>query len=78
MEAIDFKNELKHLYLASAKEVELVDVPALNFLMVVGQGDPNTAQSCPRRTSGRPSSAGPCNDVGLRQPQQPNFQARRT
>lgn len=45
MEAIDFKKELKHLYLASAKEVELVDVPALNFLMVDGQGDPNTAQS---------------------------------
>lgn len=43
MAKIDFKKELKHLYHASAKEVEIVDVPAMNFLTVDGMGDPNTA-----------------------------------
>jgi hypothetical protein len=45
MEKIDFKKELKHVYLAPAKEVVLVDVPPMQFLMVDGAGDPNTAQS---------------------------------
>lgn len=45
MEKIDFKRELKHLYLPSAKEVAAVDVPAMSFLMVDGQGDPNTSQA---------------------------------
>ena len=44
MSKIDFKKELKHLYNPSAKEVTAVDVPAINFLMVDGEGDPNTAQ----------------------------------
>lgn len=44
MAKIDFKKELKHLYYSSAKEVIAVDVPAMNFLMVDGEGDPNTAQ----------------------------------
>jgi hypothetical protein len=44
MVKIDFKKELKHLYSSSAKEVVAVDVPAMNFLMVDGAGDPNTAQ----------------------------------
>ena len=44
MTKIDFKKEWKSLYQASAKEVVQVDVPAMNFLMVDGQGDPNTAQ----------------------------------
>jgi hypothetical protein len=44
MAKIDFKKELKHLYSSSAKEVVAVDVPAMNFLMVDGEGDPNTAQ----------------------------------
>jgi hypothetical protein len=39
----DFKKELKHLYQPSAKEVTVVDVPDMNFLMVDGQGDPNTS-----------------------------------
>lgn len=43
MEKIDLKKDLKHLYSASAKEVCEVDVPAMNFLMVDGEGDPNTA-----------------------------------
>ena len=45
MEKIDFKRELRHLYLPSAKEVAAVDVPAMSFLMVDGQGDPNTSQA---------------------------------
>lgn len=43
MEKIDFKKELKHLYRPSSKKIEMVDVPAMNFLMVEGQGDPNTS-----------------------------------
>ncbi|UCF58539.1 MAG: GyrI-like domain-containing protein [Candidatus Bathyarchaeota archaeon] len=44
MTKIDFKKELKHLYNPSAKKVEIVDIPMLNFLMIDGSGDPNTAQ----------------------------------
>jgi len=43
MNKIDFKKELKHLYNPSAKAAVVVDVPPLNFLMIDGQGDPNTA-----------------------------------
>ena len=43
MEKIDYKKELKHLYRPSAKVVEIVDVPKMNFLMVDGEGDPNTS-----------------------------------
>jgi hypothetical protein len=39
----DWKKELKHLYNPTAKEFALVDVPPLQFLMIDGQGDPNTA-----------------------------------
>lgn len=45
MEKIDFKKKLKHLYKPSAKQVEIVEVPPMNFLMVDGKGDPNTSQS---------------------------------
>ena len=44
MEKVDFKKELSHLYNPSTKEFSLVDVPAMNFLMVDGQGDPNSSQ----------------------------------
>lgn len=44
MEKLDWKKELKHLYQASAREVVQVEVPAMNYLMVDGQGDPNTSQ----------------------------------
>jgi hypothetical protein len=42
--ALDYKKELKHLYRPSAKKFEVVDVPPMNFLMIDGHGDPNTAQ----------------------------------
>jgi hypothetical protein len=43
MSKLDLKKELKHLYQASAREVVQVDVPALRFLMIDGEGDPNTS-----------------------------------
>ena len=45
MKKIDFRKELKHLYQPSAKAVVLVEVPAMKFLMIDGQGDPNTSLS---------------------------------
>ena len=45
MQKIDYKKELKHLYSASAKKVEIVEVPLMNFLMIDGQGDPNTSKA---------------------------------
>jgi len=39
---IDFKRELKELY-APGREPALVEVPELAFLMIDGEGDPNTA-----------------------------------
>ncbi len=45
MEKIDFKKELKHLYKPSSRKVEIVEVPQLNYLMIDGEGDPNTSQS---------------------------------
>jgi hypothetical protein len=44
MKKVDVKKDLKFLYQPSAKEVVRVEVPAMNFLMVDGEGDPNTAQ----------------------------------
>ena len=44
MKKIDLKKTLKHLYQPSAKEVVEVDVPAFNFLMIDGRGDPNTSR----------------------------------
>ena len=43
MTKIDLKKDLKYLYQPSAKEVVQVDVPAMNFLMIDGEGDPNTS-----------------------------------
>jgi hypothetical protein len=43
MKKIDLKKDLKRLYQPSAKEVVQVEVPAMNFLMIDGQGDPNTS-----------------------------------
>jgi hypothetical protein len=44
MKKIDYKKELKHLYNASKKEVEIIEVPPMNFLMVDGRGDPNGSE----------------------------------
>jgi hypothetical protein len=45
MDKLDLKKELKHLYLPSAKQIVAVDVPAMSFLMLDGEGDPNTSQA---------------------------------
>lgn len=45
MDKIDLKKDLKSLYQPSAKQVVEVDVPAFKFLMIDGEGDPNTAPS---------------------------------
>jgi hypothetical protein len=39
---LDLKKQLRHLYQASAKEAAMVEVPPMTYLMVDGQGDPNT------------------------------------
>ena len=41
---VDLKKKLKHLYNPSVKEVNFADVPPMNFVMIDGSGDPNTAQ----------------------------------
>ena len=45
MRKVDLKKELKELYGASAKQVAAVDVPAMQFLMIDGEGDPNTSKA---------------------------------
>lgn len=44
MPKIDLKRELKHFYQTSVKEVIQVEVPTFRFLMIDGEGDPNTSQ----------------------------------
>ncbi len=45
MQKIDYKKKFKQLYQPSAKKVEVVEVPKWNYLMIDGEGDPNTSQS---------------------------------
>ena len=45
MDKMDLYKEFKHLYQPSAKEVAMVNVPPLNFLMVDGMGDPNHSRA---------------------------------
>jgi hypothetical protein len=40
LEKLDLAKQLKQFYTPSAKEAQLVAVPALNYLMIDGQGDP--------------------------------------
>lgn len=46
IQKIDYKKELKYLYGTTAKAgIVEVTVPPLNYLMIDGEGNPNTAQS---------------------------------
>ena len=45
MGKLDLKKEFKQLFSAKVGKPSIVDVPKLNFLMVDGQGNPNTAQA---------------------------------
>ena len=44
MKKIDLKKELTKLYNPLENEAVIIEVPKMDFLMVDGQGDPNTAQ----------------------------------
>lgn len=43
MPKIDLKKEYKELYSASTKNAKMVEVPEMNYLMIDGEGDPNTS-----------------------------------
>jgi hypothetical protein len=43
MEKLDLKKQLKTLYGPSSKAFSAVDVPMMNFIMIDGQGNPNTS-----------------------------------
>lgn len=43
MQKIDLKKDLKQFYQPSAKEIVQVELPVFKFLMVDGEGDPNTS-----------------------------------
>jgi hypothetical protein len=45
MEKLDLKKKWKQLYGAKADAITAVDVPPLTYLMVDGEGDPNTSQT---------------------------------
>ena len=44
MSKIDLRKELAWLYKPSAKTISLVDVPAMNFIMIDGKGSPESEQ----------------------------------
>jgi len=43
MTTIDLKKQFRHLLTPSAKQPQIITVPAMNFLMVDGKGNPNSA-----------------------------------
>ncbi len=45
MEKVDFRRSLKALYQPPVKDFALVEVPRMQFAMVDGTGDPNTADA---------------------------------
>ncbi len=45
MDKLDFKRTLKTLFSAPRGRFVTLDVPKLTYVMVDGQGDPNTAPS---------------------------------
>lgn len=48
MVKLDLKKDLKHLYRPSAKALSVENVPAMNFLMIDGSGNPNTSPEYPQ------------------------------
>ena len=42
---LDLKRKYRYLYNPTPKQVSIVEVPAFNFLMVDGSGNPNTSQA---------------------------------
>ncbi|MDR1967596.1 MAG: GyrI-like domain-containing protein [Burkholderiaceae bacterium] len=45
MQKVDLKKELKQFYQPSANEVIRVEVPTFQFLMIDGEGDPNSSEA---------------------------------
>lgn len=45
MDKIDFKKSLKRFYAPTSRDFEIVEVPAMQFVMIDGQGDPNSSAS---------------------------------
>jgi hypothetical protein len=45
MEKLDLKKKWKNLYQPKAGVIAAVDIPPLNYLIVDGEGDPNTSQA---------------------------------
>ena len=43
MDKVDFKKDLAPLYAPKNTDWEVIEIPAMNFLMVDGKGDPNTS-----------------------------------
>jgi hypothetical protein len=43
MNKVDLKKDLKHLYQPKATHPEIIEIPAMNFLMIDGAGNPNTS-----------------------------------
>ena len=43
METVDYKAHLRKFYRPISEEVELVEVPRLNFIMIDGSGNPDTS-----------------------------------
>ena len=43
MDKLDYRKQYNELYAPSKKEISIVKVPAFNFLMIDGTGDPNTS-----------------------------------
>jgi len=44
MTKLDLRKQMPALYKPSKKEISVVDVPEMNFLMIDGEGDPKTSQ----------------------------------
>ena len=45
MEKIDFKKNLKEFYKTSAKKAKIINIPSMQFLMIDGQGNPNSSET---------------------------------
>lgn len=45
MQKLDLKRKYRQLFNPSPKQVSVIEVPALNFLMIDGAGNPNTSQA---------------------------------
>jgi len=44
MANLDMKKTLKHLYKPSAKQISIVDIPLMYYLMIDGEGNPDSSQ----------------------------------